>query len=96
MHWAMTTQVTIICEWCETNRGERSFGFDHLMRRYEEIGVDVAAQLDCIVQSAGDCRSPEKNAVDRAERERPNDFSSGCVDRERLRSAPLCCVARGD
>jgi hypothetical protein len=92
----MTTQVTIICDWRETNRGERSFGFDHLMRRYEEIGVDVAAQLDRIVQPAGDCRPPEKNAVDRAERECPNDFSRGCVDHERLRSAPLCCINRRD
>ena len=88
----MTTQVTIPGEWRETNRGERFFGFDHLMRRYEKIGVDVAAKLDRIVQAAGDRRSAEKNAVDSSERESPNNFSGGSVDRERLRSAQLCCT----
>lgn len=94
MHGAMMTQVTIVCEWRETDRGERSFGVDHLIGRYEEIGVDVAPQLDRIVQTARDCRPPEKNAVDRAVRECCNDFSSGCVDHERLRSEPLGSIDR--
>jgi hypothetical protein len=56
MHRAMTTQITVICKWSEANRSERFFGVDYLIGSYEEIGVDVAAQLYRIVQTAGDCR----------------------------------------
>jgi hypothetical protein len=92
----MTIQAFIISDWREANRGERAFGFADLIRRYEEIGVDVAAQLDRIVQPARDCRPSEKNAVDATDCERANDFSSGCVNHERLRSATLCCVDSRD
>jgi hypothetical protein len=94
VHWTMTIQVTAIGDWRETNRGEHSFSSSQLLWRYEEIGVYIAAQLDRIVQAAGDRRAPQKNAIGSPERERVNDFGRGCIDHEGLCSAPRRWIYR--